>query len=379
MLRACFLIFAALVLPISATAQHVSTLLVPDTLFMNDELEMDASGAIYGSHFTGSTVNKLLPDGSVSVFASGFESPNGLAFNSLGQLYVADPDANRIYKLSPQGVFLDTVFVNKPAGLLKMHQSDTLLVTSWQDNKIMKLAPNGSYADFISGAPLDGPFSMVYDVVAGVYYVGNFNNREIYRLNGTQLEYVATVPAPNTPGNKWLGSIVCANNTLWATSMNAFRIYEVNPNYTDSVWLFAGTGAAGHQDGPVATATFSFPNGLLVSPSGDTLYVTDYDGGYLRMITPYPLRGPEQPAPKDAGGMLLYPNPARDVLHIELAHEVQTAATLQLTDVQGRVLAVQSLAAGNVATSINVAHLPPGCYLCSVQHSDGQVQRVFVK
>lgn len=359
-----------------AVGQYVTTLHEPGSIFFDDELVMDASGTIYGSNYAGNSVNKREPNGTVSTFATGFSSPNGLAVDGSGNLWVADPDANRIYKLNSVGTFLDTVAMSKPAGLLRMHGSDTLLVSSWLNNKLLKMAPDGSYSNFITGSPLDGPFSMAYNATADEYYVANFNNREIYRINGTQLEYIATVPAPNTPGNKWLASIECANNTILATSMNVYRIYMIYPHYTDSVQLLAGTGQAGHTDGHVDSATFNLPNGLLVSPGGDSVFVSEYGGGYLRLITGQPLSVPE---PESSVEMKLYPNPAQDELIISVGHLPGEECELHICDLAGRPLVRKTIRSTEDIIRIDVGHLPSGGYSCVLQFGDSRVSRTFVK
>ena len=51
------------------------------------------------------------------------------------------------------------------------------------------------------------------------------------------------------------------------------------------IGTLAGTGSAGHQDGPLATATFNGPDGLAKDPAGN-LYVVDYGNNCIRKITP---------------------------------------------------------------------------------------------
>ena len=55
---------------------------------------IDGSGNIY----------EFTPGGARSTFASGLDSPGGLAFNSAGDLFVADSDSGNIYEFTPDGV-----------------------------------------------------------------------------------------------------------------------------------------------------------------------------------------------------------------------------------------------------------------------------------
>jgi hypothetical protein len=81
--------------------------------------------------------------------------------------------------------------------------------------------------------------------------VANFTDRTIYRVTGTDLEYVATVPGPS---NGVLGFITGAGGTLYGTSWHSHAIYAIEPAYMDSVRLVAGGNGQGNADGEVSTA-----------------------------------------------------------------------------------------------------------------------------
>ena len=63
----------------------------------------DTSGNLYvaNSGSVSSTVSKVTPAGVVSTFASGFNHPMGLAFDTSGNLYVANQGANTVSKVTP--------------------------------------------------------------------------------------------------------------------------------------------------------------------------------------------------------------------------------------------------------------------------------------
>src|ERR1700719_3118385 len=65
------------------------------------------------------TIQKFTPGGMGSVFASGLRAPRGLAFDTAGNLYVANYCGNTIEKFTPGGV--GSVFANSglsgPQGL----------------------------------------------------------------------------------------------------------------------------------------------------------------------------------------------------------------------------------------------------------------------
>ncbi|MBP6313573.1 MAG: hypothetical protein KA408_14960 [Flavobacteriales bacterium] len=248
---------------------------------VDDALFLDPGGNLYGAHYTGSSVFKRTPDGTVTTFVSGMNTPNGIAMNSLGEFYIADNVGDRIYKVANDGSPLDTIPINGPSGLLKEWDSDTILFTTYQPSSLGKLAPDGSIEITHTGAPLNGPVGLAY-TEDGTLYTGNFTDRQVYRVLTASVEYVATVPGP---ASGVLGFITSAGSVLYGTGWNTHTIYGVDPAYTDSVWVLAGGNGQGDLDGGVDVAQFNQPNGILASSNGDTIYVSDFATKNIRMIT----------------------------------------------------------------------------------------------
>lgn len=60
-------------------------------------------GDLFVTNLATNTVDVYAPDGTKSIFASGFVSPQGLAFDRDHNLYVADSGSGTIYKYDPMG------------------------------------------------------------------------------------------------------------------------------------------------------------------------------------------------------------------------------------------------------------------------------------
>ena len=67
-------------------------------------LAFDAAGNLYVGNTNSATVSKVTPAGVVSTFASGFSGPEGLAFDAAGNLYVANQGFDTVSKVTPAGV-----------------------------------------------------------------------------------------------------------------------------------------------------------------------------------------------------------------------------------------------------------------------------------
>lgn len=355
-------------------AQQVTT--ISDSVNITDALILDDQGNLFGADYSGTSVYKIAPDFTVSEFATGFNTPNGIAFDSQGNVFVADNVGNAIYKLSSAGVFLDTFPVTNPSGLLKEIDSDTIIYTTYSTSSLGKLAPDGTLIVTHAGGVLDGPVGLCYDD-NGDLYTGNFGNREVYKVFPDSLQYIATVPGTGGAGNQFLGFIAYANGLIYGTSMNAHRIYAVEPNFVDSVFLIAGT-TNGTLDGPVTTAQFSSPNGIYPSITGDTIYVSDFSSGNVRMITP----GTVSVCDCDAfESLTFFPNPTDDQLNIQGDLVADATVTIEVFDMTGRVIAsdAEAFAGGMMNYQLNTADWMSGVYFVTLSSGGQRVTERVVK
>lgn len=348
----------------SLQAQVVTTFFNDPSQKVDDALVMDYQGNLYGSHFMGTNVYKITPEGVGSIFATGFNTPNGLAFDSQNNLYVCDLSGSKIYKIAYDGEFLDTISVSSPSGIIKSIDSDTMIFTQYTGNKVSKLAPDGTITLIASGAPMVGVVGLTYDNT-GQLYVANFTDRKIFKLNDTIFTYVATVPGP--PGGS-LGFIAFANGFLYGTGYNDHKIYKIDPNYVDSVYVFAGT-TIGSADGDVTTAQFNAPNGIISSVTGDSLFISDFNTGRIRIIAPEVVSGTINHG-TSTGNVNLYPSPTTDFINIDYNGNIEI---IEIYNCEGRCIYATK------EKQIAVDHLPSGVYIALVKNEYGTATNSFIK
>lgn len=362
-----------LLFPFALSAQHFFVETIhSSSLDIDDAMVLDKEGNLYGSHYMGNAVYKLAPDGTLTTFASGFDTPNGLAFNSAEELYIVDNRGNRIYKLDKSGNFLDTIIITNPSGIIKAIDSDTMIFTHYMGNHISKLAPDGRIISWHSGGKLNGPVGLCYDDSSHLY-VGNFTDREIYRVKESTLEYVATIPGPTIGSQRFLGFVTYANGWIYGTSFNLDRIYRVHPGYVDSVEWFSGHGR-GNLDGHFSVATFNQPNGILASPSGDTLYISDFGTGNVRMITLFSTAVEDE---LEEQAFTIFPSPSANEIQIQ-TQDLMHQANLAIYDQMGRKMMEKRELTGN-NFQFDITELPSGVYL-AVLRSDGKIgQKRIIK
>lgn len=194
-------------------------------------IAFDGQGNLYASTFQhstsvfGSTVMKIAPDGSQSLFASGFDGPQGLAFDAFGNLYVAGYRNNVISKVTPGGVVSTLVTgLTTPFGLAFDRNGDLYVSNVLPgDNTIDKItfsAPGvfGGISVFAGGGTLNRPAALAFDDLDNLYVsnIGGSGNT-ISRIspNGSQSLFATglassqgLVFAPDTPEPGAIGFLV---------------------------------------------------------------------------------------------------------------------------------------------------------------------------
>lgn len=310
--------------------QQVTTIFNSSNMQIDDAIIQDSRGNIYGSHYMGSRVYKISTTGIVSIFKAGLNTPNGLALDSQDNLYIVDNIGNRIYKLDSTGNQLFSVTVNSPSGIIKDINSDTMIITQYSGHAVRKLAPNGQINNnpMHYGYPLNGPVGLCYGLDSTLF-VGSFGDRKIYKFINDTIQYVAQIPGNN---NVNLGFITQANGLIYGTSFFSDKIYEINPNYIDSVKLFAGS-TQGNFDGPIGTARFNDPNGIFASKSGDSLLISDFNTGNIRMITGL-ITGIKEKN-KKSYSVSIYPNPSINIINI---HSDLGINKIEIYSITGKLL-----------------------------------------
>jgi len=331
---------------------EVSTFLKGDYK-VDDALIFDSKGNLYGSHYEGSSVYKITPKGVATVFATGFNTPNGLAFDAKGHLHVCDNRGNRIYILDTSGVFLDTVSITNPSGIIRKRGSDTMIFTQYEPNRLSYLAPDGSIELIQHNLPLNGPVGLCYDDINRLY-IGNFTDRKIYRYHRDSFQYIARIPGPSS-GSSWLGFIIYANGYLWGTSFNGHKVHRVDPEAVDEVLLYAGSGS-GYIDGSFEKARFTGPNGIVASRSGDTLFVSEYPSGRIRQIVNRSISVPELVHELD-----VYPNPCSSGSLYVYTKKAMKNAQVKIITANGQVVKNLGKLSGN-QFRLETKGLSPGVY-----------------
>jgi sugar lactone lactonase YvrE len=292
-------------------------------------LTIDGGGNIYVADY--GTIRKINPAGLVTTLAgtpgkwgrndgtgaeARFLTPQGLATDDGGNVYVADSYAFTVRKITPAGVvttiagkageagFVDgpgsVARFNQPAGLATDHLGN-VYVTEQANRTIRKITPGGVVTT-IAGNPQrnyrqDGPAA-----VAGFMYPGALTRDPAGNLYVIDFMLILKVTPDGTVttlagDDTWgfadgTGSAARFDSPEGVTIDSHGNLFVSEPRYVTIrkvtsagvVTTFAGHVDQGSLDGPLKTARFGYPYGL-VSDGDGTVYVADAEENTIRKIT----------------------------------------------------------------------------------------------
>jgi sugar lactone lactonase YvrE len=225
-------------------------------------LAFDSGGDLFVANSGGgngnSTIEKFTPNGIGTVFASsGLNEPWGIAFDSGGNLYVANVDT--IEEFNPNGS--GTVFATAASGLsepegLAFDSSGNLYVGNY-DNTILKFNTNGAVSVFAT-AGVDNPGGLAF--YGGNLYVANYANNTIEKFNALgQGSIFSSTNLLRFPD----GLAFDSNGNLYVANEGNGEVLEFGPNGVGTV-VASGLGNAVY----LAIEEIPEPSSLLLAALG---------------------------------------------------------------------------------------------------------------
>lgn len=238
-----------------------------------NNVAVDSSGVLYVAG-DDNIIRKVSTSGVVSVLAGSgatgstdatgasatFTVPDGIAVDNAGNVYVADSGSYKIRKITPAGV-------------------------------VSTLAGSGTYG-FADGPGASAQFSFVRSLVvdsSGNVYVVDSSNYRIRKI--TPSGVVSTLAGSSTSGtNDGTGSAaqfsfpyglaIDSSGNLYVGDSGNNRIRKVTQ--AGVVTTIAGS-TSGYADGVGAAAKFNYPMGVAVDSTG-TVYVADSNNNRIRTV-----------------------------------------------------------------------------------------------
>jgi len=265
-------------------------------------------------------------DGVIATSTS-LSSPSDVAVDSLGNLYIADLNNNRIRKVNASTGIITTVagngtsgyggdgsaataaYISYPRGIT-VDKFGNLYIVDQYSHKIRKvnastgiittIAGNGSYGyggdgNLATSATIAYATGITFDSIGNLYFAdaGNKRIRKINAITGI----ISTVAGNGIQGfggdgssatlanlNNPIDVKIDSSGNLFIADANNNRIRKVNAS-TGIITTIAGNGTAGYggDGGAASAAILKKPSGLNFDISGN-LYITDGDNYRIRKI-----------------------------------------------------------------------------------------------
>jgi len=342
-------------------------------------------------------IMKLDKDLNLTSYATNFIGASGNDFNSEGVLHQSDIGSNGIYKIvDGERILVTSVGISSPVGIV-FDSQDNFFVCNCGNNTIRKVTPQGENTLFASGTEFFCPNGITVDENDNLY-VSNFSNGNIIKITP---EGVSTV-LNDTPTGVTSGAsnghldYHQSTRTLYIASHSTNQIFSMHIDDPDfELTVIAGSGARGNSDGAALTATFSRPNGVAITPSGDSIYINSaiqvtnvpnrpLNPQVIRLITGVQGEPSVVTIPMDYTDKNVFPNPASDQLFIDatlLDHF--SNLTLEVINNQGQLVEVKKMI-GTVDKKVNISgdlkNLPAGIYYYKLMNAaDVLVNGKFMK
>lgn len=236
---------------------------------------VDAAGNVYVADTNNHKIRKITPQGAVTTLAGSgiagsangtgaaarFYSPQGIAVDASGNIYVADTYNNKIRKITPS-------------------------------REVSTLAGTGSlgYQDgYSSSSRFYSPYGVAVDASGTVYVADTYNNRirkitpegMVSTLAGSGTKDDADGKGKLAGFNYPKAVAIDAAGTLFVADGDNYKIRQINPE--GQVSTLAGSGLKGSADGTGGAASFYSPSAVAIDAIG-SVYVADTDINKIRKI-----------------------------------------------------------------------------------------------
>lgn len=391
-------------------------------------VDIDAFGNIYISDGGNGSIRKVTVSGVISTFAGtgvfGYSGdggaataaqmnfPAGIAFDALGNAYIADAGDNRVRKVSGAGIistFAGTgvagfsgdggaatlAKLDSPCGIA-IDASGNVYIADRDNHRIRMVNASGIISTFAGtgtggfngdgGPPTTKQLYLPYGVdvdASGNVFVADYMNFRIRKINVGGV--VSTVAGTGSPGYSGDGGAatsallylptgvdVDATGNIYILGEDIHRIRMVNNSGV--ITTIAGTGLPGFSGdgGLCSNAQLSNPYGVAVDASGN-IYIADKDNDRVREICVSSCLVNIISLEEDKNSISAFPNPTNGKINLLLNHKVET---LKLINALGQAVLQQE----NITQEkliLDISEQPVGLYFLEIQQKNN-IKRVKV-
>ena len=290
------------------------------------DVAVDGSGNLYIADRNNNRIRKVNSAGNISTVAgtgtAGFsgdgaaavaaqlQSPQGVALDGAGNLYIADAGNHRIRKVDSSGN-ISTVAGNgtasfggdsgaataaqlsDPSGGVALDGAGNLYIVDRGNDRIRKVDSAGVISTVAGRERLSNPQDVALDG-SGNLYIADMGNHRIHKVNSAGV--ISTVAGSGTAGFSGDGGAATAAQlnqprgvapdgagNLYIADSNNQRIRKVDSDGNISTVAGDGMIGSGGDGGPATAARLGYPLGVAVDGAGN-LYIAESGSNRVRKV-----------------------------------------------------------------------------------------------
>ncbi|HEY7336922.1 MAG TPA: hypothetical protein VH639_18665 [Bryobacteraceae bacterium] len=308
---------AQLHIPLGLALDTSGNLYIADSA--NNAIRQVSGGVIY--RFAGNNIGGFSSDGSPAVDAA-LNAPSDIAFDTSGNLYIADTGNGRVRKVDATGIISTAVgggtsytegglatatVLSGPTGVT-VDSSGNIFLADRDGNRIFKVTATNSTISTVMGASgsgfsgdgsaaskaqMNSPVSIVVDPNGNLFFI-DLRNARVRKI--TSSGTISTVAgnglvtysgdggsAQNALMSAPAGVAVAPGGVEYISDTNNQRIRAIAPDGTISTVAGNGTPGFAGDGGAGTSSQLAFPSGLAVDNAGN-LYISDTANQRVRKL-----------------------------------------------------------------------------------------------
>ena len=208
------------------------------------------------------------PAAQITAPGTGLTQPYGLAVDAAGDLFVGEPGANLVLKITPGGSQTTVGSITGHPYGLAVDGAGDLFIAELNNDRVVEVTPGGVQST-VPATGLTQPIAVAVDG-AGDLFISDRNNNRVVELPAGCTSSACQITLPTVGLNQPYGLALDATGDVFIADFNNNRVVKVTPGGVQTT---------------VPTTGLTNPYGVAVDAAGD-VFIVSYNNGRVIEVTP---------------------------------------------------------------------------------------------